>query len=211
MRSLPVICSLLFAIAATPASAYEVTVEYKVQVKTLNEFGDVGYVQHSDWLGFDLSVGDVVTGYFTYDTTTPLIRETHDMWALDENFQQSVVFENASGPIDLNYLAGLRAWELDVLDINTHSSSGPDGTATMAASFVDESPYRPLNFHLPAANQWSNFSPSLSSFNYYQGGLHVAGNMTSFRVVPVPEPGTHMMLAAGGMVLLAARRKRRPS
>ncbi|GGY31565.1 PEP-CTERM sorting domain-containing protein [Pseudoduganella albidiflava] len=211
MRSLPAVCSLLIAIAATPASAYEVTVEYKVKVNKLLVYG-TGYVQHSDLLGFDLSVGDVVTGYFIYDTTTPLIRDGHDMWMLYENFQQSVVFENAPGPIDLSYHAGLRAWELDVLDINTHGSSGPDGQATLATSFVDEGPYRPLNFYLPAENQWSNFSPSLSSFNYYhQGELEVVGNMTSFRVVPVPEPGTYMMLAVGGMVLLAARRKRRPS
>lgn len=213
MKKIFALVALAFGCLGGQAIAAPVTIEYKMQVSNIKE--NSFQVESSDDHGFDISVGETVTGYFTYDTTQLMYTDGPNGFLLWENFSLAFQFENNPELVTLDQDLRLETWEGSELRIGGYAYGAPDSSSAGSRAyfiFVDD-PYRPLNGYLPAPDQWTGFLPDSNItyvYNSTQGYLIASGNVTSFRVVSsVPEPEAYLMWMTGASLLLFAGRSRR--
>ncbi|GGB84839.1 PEP-CTERM sorting domain-containing protein [Pseudoduganella buxea] len=201
------------AVCAMEAQAAVVTVEYNATIDFIHREsfseGIFDAVESSDWPGYTISVGETVTGRFSYDDTSGSV-DGHGITSANAASYTQIF--NGSGTILDRGSSG----ELTVFQ----------GYGGLVSRFGNH-PYASVSFFFPAghlspgvlptANDWSLAAvDSYPSNNFLmlfviapQKELHVGGNKVSFNVVSaVPEPATYAMLFAGLAVTVVASRRR---
>ncbi len=197
------------AVCAMEAQAAVVTVEYTATIDLIHREsfseGIFDAVESSDWPGYTISVGETVTGRFSYDDTSGIV-DGHGVTSANAT-SYTQIFNGCGSSLD-------------------RGSSGELGHGGLVSRFGNH-PYASVSFFFPAghlspgvlptANDWSLAAvDSYPSNNFQmlfviapQKELHVGGNKVSFNVVSaVPEPATYAMLFAGLAVTAVASRRR---
>jgi hypothetical protein len=228
MKKLSVLLAGLLSAGLAHASL--VTYNYTVSIASLTEWhpaiGDTK-VTSTDYHGFTITVGDIMHGSFTIDTTTPLLSST------PSGSGTSNTYNAAAGQNAITAIYNSSAYTInsadegastilgtenhapgqgkDSLYIGTVRPLGTGGDESFGMEFSDPSGTALADNHLPGS--LSGFTGGIfhSSFTTGQAphalGLWVDGNVTSFaQVSAVPEPAPYVMLAAG-LGLLAWRRR----
>jgi hypothetical protein len=176
-------------------------------------------VQNSSIAGFNISLGETVTGYFSYDTSTAIPFIGGDPWLgyyfqLDGDFKQSLKFENSSSPISYGFNRLTTKLGADPYELYLLGDSG-DYRSQWNIVFQHPGPHNIAEGYLPSSDQWSGFGGN-SYFDFQQEGadqnsvVSLRANITSFRVLSaVPEPSIYLMIGTGLCILAFARRRSR--
>jgi len=218
MKSLARAALTLAFSSAMPAYAAPVLVEFTAEISSMTEMTRPNHwipLQSSNALGYDISVGETVKLYFSYDTETVLPIIDSPYYPTEHfsygNFQQSVKFANGTSALSYSNRNWVHTFEYsDSLLIET--SGGFDGNTNYSSRyrFEWESPYAPVNQALPRPDQWSSVNGSFALALPSGSWITVGGAITSAQVVSsVPEPSTYLMLGAGLGLMAISRRKRR--
>jgi hypothetical protein len=209
------------------ATVYEF--EFTATIQEMVEFEPQtftgGAVGSSALSGNTVSVGDVVHGHFSYDTTTALFGNFGGgpMYAAS-GAQNSLGAHTDGGSLGLSN-PGYSSTNVQVLN-NAAILGGGDGfgvanlstnaTASqlMALSFFDPTGHALSDDAVPGAIDANAFSQSSFYYLYTSSTTHAMmganGTLTSLtQVTAVPEPETYGMLLTGlAAVVWAARRRR---
>ncbi|WP_229487780.1 PEP-CTERM sorting domain-containing protein [Pseudoduganella lutea] len=218
--------ALILASSAFQAHAALITMEYTAVITQMFEtesiwpYTDVP-VQSNDFTGFSISVGQTVTGTFSYDTETGLGRDGN--WEMGYNyylsgakFQQTLKFENSSKVFSFETSDNLitTAYD-DPYMIRTEGWSDETYMASLRGRFNHPAADSIAEGYLPAANQWNGFADD-SFVEFRQSSyldfttMMLRADITDIRVISaVPEPSTYLMLGAGLCMVALARRSRR--
>lgn len=211
MKTQPLFLTLALALGTSQLQAKPVTVEYTAQVKWMSDAW--GFISSSNAPGYNVSVGETVTGTFSYDTDTQMENWGSSFYYLYDNFSQSFKFANGDR-ISLN---GTYVQMYEVPETQRIHAEAVDSAAVNYHLRVDVERFgEDINSHgyLPEPELWSQFNGN----NYIEMWYHLPGttihmdvgaDITSFRVLTaVPEPSTYLMLGAGLGLLGLARRNR---
>ncbi|GGY52819.1 PEP-CTERM sorting domain-containing protein [Pseudoduganella albidiflava] len=202
-------------LAAGTARAALVTVDYAVPIAAIAEeyldpysYEEVG----TTFLGgIQASVGDVLTGRFTYDDAAPLAAGFGGYFTQVVSHSVSFDLIGATITLDNSLLITSRTAAADGLGLN---GSGNIGGETDPLAVVDFAFAAPAGTHapetLPSAADWQHYGAS--SANPFRMTIHglgynayLTGGEMQFSVSAVPEPATAAMLLAGLATVAAAR------
>lgn len=218
------LCTLMAGLAiAGAAHAERYTLKYTATISSIEDTRQwpIPSYESASADGNVISLGDTVTGYFTFDTAMPPI-QSGTSWARygsDEAFGHVIVFDKTGfsqqattyhSQIDVT-TASAGGWDRDWVSFQApmYYMDGPGYAAATTLSF--QAPAGTLgDTALPAT-----LSPFTGWFTYAYVSyaddetLVFEGNITSASIVSsVPEPGTYAMLLAG-LGLVAWRRRAR--
>ena len=235
MKKLP----LLLAGLAMAGSANAAVLQFDFTAKILEmvQFSPLtfsgGMVSSSNLSGNTISVGDVISGHFTYDTATAQISNVGGI-AMFASAQAQNVLNAAIGSQQLgltdalsntttvqvaNNAATLRGG--DSFGIANVSANG-QSSQMMALSLFDSTGLAFSGNTVPTTLDFSAFNNSTFYYTYSSVSTHAMmganGALTSLTVstvpsggnpiTPVPEPETYAMLLAGlGLLGWTARRR----
>ncbi|GGY77219.1 PEP-CTERM sorting domain-containing protein [Pseudoduganella plicata] len=217
MKSLARAALMLAFSSAMPAYAAPVLVEFTAEISSMTDMTVQSHwipLQSSNALGYDISVGETVKLYFSYDTETVLPIIDSPYYPTEHfsygNFQQSVKFANGTSALSYSNRNWVHTYEYsDSLLIQTGGLFAGN-SSSFSYRFEWESPYAPVNQALPGADQWSSVKGLFGLVLPSAGWITVGGEITSVQVVSsVPEPSTYLMLGAGLGLIALSRRKRR--
>ncbi|MBY0556040.1 MAG: FxDxF family PEP-CTERM protein [Burkholderiaceae bacterium] len=234
MKKLPL---FLAALALTgSANATVLQFDFTAKIQEMVEFSPLtfsgGPVNSSKLSGSTVTVGDVIRGHFTYDTTTAQFGNFSGvpMYAapLAQNTlsaaigQQSIALDQAQ--TSTNVQVANNAASLGGADSFGIASVSANAVATqlMALNLFDASGTAFSSDAIPASLDFAAFNSSTFYYTYSSVATHAMmganGTLTSLTVTPVvdggtnitpvPEPETYAMLLAGlGLLGWTARRR----
>jgi hypothetical protein len=218
---LPILFSVisLVAILPNPAEAVQVRVDFTTKVDL---------VQNQGVIGISPNIGDVATGFFTFDTTTPDENLTDPTRGVYHSGSMSVTIDGVTFTNDAlpelsvasfpsppapspGYLfgvtAGSGASQPDIL-VDGVQLAG----AQIAFNFFEPPPAGTASDSLPfpwpaglVVQQFSIIGPITDPFNQ---PIIEFSSFPSISVTPAPEPSTLILAALGGVALLMMRRRR---
>jgi PEP-CTERM motif len=203
------------ALVTSQAQAKPVTVEYTAIVKRMT--GGNAVISASDLPGYKISVGETVTGYFSYDSDIQMTSDGPNLdgqYLLVGGFSQALKFTNGN-KVSFNYDNYLRTYE----DVTPHRifAEGYDSATRNYKIFSNFERFGEyINSHgfLPEPELWSQFNGNNYFDMWYtapdlQSSINVGADITSFRVInAVPEPTTYAMLGIGLGLMGVVRRNR---
>ncbi|RFP21517.1 PEP-CTERM sorting domain-containing protein [Duganella sp. BJB488] len=218
MKKLPMLLAGLSLFGSAQATVYQF--DFTAKIQEMVEFSpmtfDGGPVASSSLSGSTVSVGDIISGHFSYDTET----------AMFSNKGGSVMY---SAPAALNTLgASIGGNNIALSDANYSSTNvqvannaaalgGADSfgianvsanayaSEMMALSFFDKSGLALNAATMPGQLDFASFNRSTFYYTYSSNATHAMmganGALTSVTFTevptPVPEPETYAMLLAG--------------
>ncbi|QJE00827.1 PEP-CTERM sorting domain-containing protein [Massilia forsythiae] len=220
------------------ANASVVKYAYKAKVSSIREkdivTGNFYNVDRSDFAEKPVAIGDIITGFFQYDTDVPLSRFQPQQTAGSEDLSyDSGATDFISYYDTMTGLAFESMLSLNWLGATFVTNSAPAvGTYAYAPDTFDmkRSAYGDV-FYKSAYISLYNFrgnvfdnasipaSLSLASFSYAHinssflrtnddGFMMFSSDLTALEQVDVPEPSSTMLFAAAGLALFGLRRKR---
>lgn len=208
-------------LAAGTAQAALVTVDYSVSIASIAEeylnpysYQDVGMTFLG---GIQASIGDPLTGSFTYDDAVPLAGGFGGFFTQVVSHSVSFTFIDTTVTLDNSLLITSRDANADGLRLN---GSGHLGGETDPLAVVDFAFLAPPGTHapetLPSFSDWQQYaangaSPFRMTIHGEGYNAYLTGGDMLFSVSAVPEPATCALLAAGlAVVGVAARRRKLP-
>ena len=180
---------------------------------TINLTATVNYIEGAEAFGGAISVGSIITGSYTYESTTsdssPSDPVGGHYWHYVSPYGVSLTasgFNFKTDPANVNFLVGIGNEPSDdsywFISYNNLSLSESVGVGSIAWQLNDYTANVFLNDALPATapilNQWQNNDLMIDGTVF---GIHA--NVISAELVP--EPGTLLLLTFGALAI----RKRR--
>lgn len=229
MKKLPMLLAGLSLFGSAQATVYQF--DFTAKIQEMVEFSpmtfDGGPVTSSSLSGSTVSVGDVISGHFSYDTATGLFRSNGGsaMYSAPaaQNALDVSIGGNSIGLSDTTYsstnvqvsnnaaaLGGADSFGIANLSTNVYASQ------MMALSFFDNSGLALNAATMPGQLDFASFGRSTFYYTYSSNATHAMmganGALTSVTFVqaptPVPEPETYVMLLAG-LAALGLKGRRR--
>jgi len=232
MKKLPMLLAGLSLFGSAQATVFQFNFTAKIQ--EMVEFSpmtfDGGAVASSSVSGSTVSVGDVISGHFSYDTATALFSNQGGsvMYSAPAalNTLGASIGGNSIGLSNANYsstnvqiannaaaLGGADSFGIASLSANAYASE------MMAVSFFDKSGLALNAATMPGQLDFASFNRSTFYYTYSSNATHAMmganGALTSVTVMevaaPVPEPETYAMLLAGlaGLAAIGWKGRRR--
>ena len=213
MKKLSILLAGMTLFGSAHATVYQF--DFTAKIQEMVEFSPLtfsgGKVASSSLSGSTVSVGDLITGHFSYDTDTALFSNTGGsaMYAAptaQNTLSASVGLSGASYSStnvqvanNAAILGGADAFGIANVSANAYASQ------MMAVSFFDKSGTALSASGMPGQLDFSSFSQSSFYYTYSSTSTHAMmganGALTSLTVTqapsPVPEPATYTMLLAG--------------
>ncbi|MYM37814.1 PEP-CTERM sorting domain-containing protein [Duganella qianjiadongensis] len=235
MKKIPLLLAGLALAGSSNAAVLQF--DFTAKIQEMVQFSPLtfagGMVSSSDLNGSTVSVGDAISGHFTYDTSTAQISNVGGLAMFSAAAAQNAL-NAAIGTTSLgldhalsntttvqvgNNVAGLKG--ADSFGIANVSANG-QASQMMALMLFDSTGHAFSDSTLPAALDFSAFGTSTFYYTYSSASTHAMmganGSLTSLTVTqlptggnpttPVPEPETYAMLLAGlGLLGWTARRR----
>ncbi|MCU6498582.1 PEP-CTERM sorting domain-containing protein [Rugamonas sp. A1-17] len=218
MKKLPMLLAGLSLFGSAQAAVYQF--DFTAKIQEMVEFSpltfDGGPVASSSLSGRTVSVGDSISGHFSYDTTTGLFsnRGGSAMYSAPAalNTLGASIGGSSIALSDASYsstnvqvannaatLGGADSFGIASLSANAFASE------MMAVSFFDKSGLALEAATMPGQLDFSSFNRSTFYYTYSSNATHAMmganGALTSVTVTempaPVPEPEAYAMLLAG--------------
>ncbi|WP_332855745.1 PEP-CTERM sorting domain-containing protein [Duganella sp. S19_KUP01_CR8] len=230
MKKLPILLAGMTLIGSAQATVYQF--DFTAKIQEMVEFSpqtfNGGPVASSNLSGSTVSVGDSLTGHFSYDTATGVFSQFGGgtMYAAPAA-QNSLDVSIGGASIGLSgatysstnvqvannaaALGGADSFGIANVSANAYASQ------MMAVSFFDRSGLALSASTMPGRLDFANFGQSSFYYTYSSSATHAMmganGALTSVTVTqvpttPVPEPETYAMLLAGLAALSWKARRR---
>ncbi len=230
MKKLSVLLACL--LSAGLAHAGLVTYNFTASVTGLTEEypgADDNHPSSSNYTGFTITVGDILHGTFTMDTSTPLLYSspsgsgTYNSYnaaagqnaftAIFNSSSYTVSSTNEFATMVLSTLNQLPGQGHDNAGISTSRDLSTGGYEAFGVNFSDPSATALTYNQIPGS--LSGFTDGTFQYRFTSGmaphaiGLIVDGAVTSLtQVSAVPEPSSYLMLLAGIAAIAGVRRNR---
>ncbi len=229
MKKLPILLAGMTLFGSAQATVYQF--DFTAKIQEMVEFSPQtfsgGAVASSSLSGSTVSVGDLLTGHFSYDTVTGVFSHfggsTMYSAPAAQNSLDASIGGASIGLGNANYsstnvqvannsaaLGGADSFGIANVSANAYASQ------MMAVSFFDKSGLALSASTMPGQLDFASFGQSSFYYTYSSNATHAMmganGALTSLTVTPmpapVPEPETYAMLLAG-LAALAWKTRRR--